>query len=145
VNFSCPPVRVRMGAATLRVAANSGDPSPANLRYQVSIDETARQCSRVGSNVVMRMGVQGRVIVGPQGGPGRIDVPLRVAVVHEGVNPRPIVSELYRLHVSVPQGQTNQTFTHIENNLTFPMPPGAEIDSYVVYVGFDQLAGRARR
>ena len=90
----------------------------------------------------MRVGVQGRVIVGPQGGPGRITVPLRLAVVHEGVNPRPVVSDLYRIDVVLPQGDTNQSFTHVEDNLTFPMPPGAEIDSYVVYVGFDPLAGR---
>lgn len=143
VDFSCPQVRVRAGASTFQVSANPAEPSPVNMRYQVGIGETARECRRAGPDVVMRVGIQGRVIIGPQGGPGQIDVPLRLAVVREGVEPRPIVTDLYRLNVIVPQGDTNVAFTHIEDRLTFPMPPGAEIDAYVVYVGFDPLAARA--
>ena len=33
---------------------------------------------------------QGRIIIGPAGGPGKVDVPLRIAVVQEGVKPKTI-------------------------------------------------------
>ena len=87
--------------------------------------------------MTMKVGVQGRVLLGPAGGPGRVDVPLRVAVVEEGTNPKPIVSKLYRLAVDVPPGQTTVPFVHVEQDLTFPMPRAAALDNYVVYVGFD--------
>ena len=28
-------------------------------------------------------------------------------------------------------------FTHIEEDVSFPNPPGSDLDAYVVYVGFD--------
>ena len=37
----------------------------------------------------MKVGIQGRVILGPSGRPGQIEVPLRIAVVQEGASPRP--------------------------------------------------------
>ena len=36
------------------------------------------------------------------------------------------------------------SFTHVEDDLKVPMPPGAEIETYVVYVGFDPLGARPR-
>jgi hypothetical protein len=33
----------------------------------------------------------------------------------------------------------NPTFTHIEEGLSFPMPPAGDLDDYTVYIGFDQL------
>ena len=56
-----------------------------NLKYQVTIGTTAREC-RMGPNntVLLKVGMQGRVILGPEGGsPGTVDVPLRFAVVRE--------------------------------------------------------------
>jgi hypothetical protein len=88
--------------------------------------------------------VQGRVLLGPAGGPGRVDVPLRLAVVEEGTNPKPIVSKLYRLAVDVPPGQTAVPFVHVEQDLTFPMPRADALDNYVVYVGFDPSATPAK-
>ena len=41
-----------------------------------------------GNIVTIKVGVQGRVILGPAGrGPATIDVPVRFAVVREGVEP----------------------------------------------------------
>jgi len=33
-------------------------------------------------------------------------------------------------------------FTHIEEDLAFPMPRGNAIDSYVVYIGFDPVGAQ---
>ncbi len=35
-------------------------------------------------------------------------------------------------------------FTDIEEDLSFPMPPLAELQAYVVYVGFDELGDQQR-
>jgi len=106
-------------------------------RYQVSIAQTARECAPLGSVMTMKVGVEGRVLLGPAGGPGQIDVPLRMAVVQEGPNPKTIVSKFYKLAVAIPPGQTSVPFVHVEQDLTFPTPRAADFEAYVVYVGFD--------
>ena len=141
-DFECPSVSIRHGASTLSISNDPRDPSPVNMRYQVGIGETARECRLVGTTVAMKIGVQGRVIIGPVGGPGQVDVPLRFAVVHEGPEPKTIMTKLQRLSVTVPPGSPNMAFTHIEEEVSFPMPPSAAIDQYVVYIGFDPAAVR---
>ncbi len=155
--FECPSVGVRAGASTLSVAANPAEEASAmNLRYQVGIGETARECKLTGNTVTMRVGVQGRVVLGPAGAPGQIDLPLRLAVVHEGPEPKTIFTKLNRVPVTVPPGSGNVSFTMIEEEISFPMPRAGLIDEYIVYVGFDpqgmrepprrpQRGGRAQR
>jgi hypothetical protein len=134
----CPPVDVRTGASTLSVPPGSADAF--SLRYQGSIGEMARECSVSGGIMRIKVGIEGRVLVGPAGGPGKLDVPLRYAVVKEGVEPKTVVSRFSKIQVTIPEGQSNVIFTHVDNEIAFPMPPGLDIDSYVVYVGFDPMA-----
>jgi hypothetical protein len=140
----CPDVGVRQGASTMAISGPGGESTPMNTRYQVTIGQTARECAALGGVMTMKVGVQGRVLLGPAGGPGRVDIPLRVAVVDEGANPKAIVSKLYRIAVDVPPGQVTVPFTHVEQDLTFPMPQGGVPDTYVVYVGFDPSAAPAK-
>jgi len=139
VSFECPQIGIREGASTLAVSANPAEQTPVNMKYQVSIGQTARECHLAGQTVTMKIGIQGRVILGPAGGPGVVDVPLRLAVVREGIDPKPIQTKFERLSVTVPEGNGNVLFTHVENEISFPMPKGGEIDDYVVYVGFDPI------
>ena len=143
-DIPCPSVEVREGATTMAINAPGGDPGPMNTRYQISIGDTARECTPLGGMMSMRIGVEGRVLLGPAGGPGQVDLPLRLAVVQEGPDPKPIVSKLVRLSVSVAPGQTGVPFRHIEQGLTFPLVRPAVLENYVVYVGFDPQAGLAK-
>jgi hypothetical protein len=135
----CPQVAVREGAATLAIHA-AGEPSPLNLRYQGSIGRIARECHVVGRTVRMKVGMEGRLIVGPVGGPGKVDVPLRFAVVREGPQPQTIVTKTYRVQVPVEAGAASVPFMQIDEDLAFPLPPVGEIEAYEVYVGFDPEA-----
>ena len=142
--LECPGVEVRQGASTLAINAPGGEAGPMNTRYQVTIGQTARECAALGGVMTMKVGVQGRILLGPAGGPGQVDIPLRVAIVQEGPEPKPIVSKFARLSVTVPPGQTAVPFTHVEQDLTFPMPRAAVLEAYVVYVGFDPSATPAK-
>jgi hypothetical protein len=147
-DVECPDVSVRSGAATLLVGGKPGEaePSPLEVRYQGSILRTARECHVAGGVMTMKVGIEGRVITGPAGGPGTVDVPLRIAVVHEGINPKPIVSKFARLQVNVAGAVDRVTFTHIDPEITFPMPtPAGQIDSYIIYVGFDPVGAPPER
>ncbi|HEX5509922.1 MAG TPA: hypothetical protein VFX37_15585 [Pseudolabrys sp.] len=148
-DFDCPDIQIRGGASTLMIGdkpAGSGEPNALNLKYQGTITRTARECHVAAGTVTMKIGIEGRVITGPAGGPGQIDVPVRMAVVHEGPEPRTVVSKLYRLPVTIAEGQGGATFTEIDPDVAFPLPqPVSVIDAYVVYVGFDPLANRPEK
>ena len=138
----CPGVDVRTGAGTLAVAAKAEQPTANDLRYQLIFTEMARQCFVENNTVRMRVGVQGRAVVGPAGAPPQISVPIRYAVVQEGVQPKTIVTKFRRVPLAL-SGSGSTTFTDIEEDLSFPYPPlPKELLAYVVYVGFDDLADR---
>lgn len=141
-DIECPSVTVRTGASTLMIGGEvkGAEPGAMNLRYQGTIIRTARECNVTAGVVTMKVGVEGRIITGPAGGPGSLDVPLRVAVVHEGVTPKSVASRFARVPVTIASDNDRVGFVHVESDISFPMPvPAGDIDSYVVYVGFDTL------
>jgi hypothetical protein len=141
-DFECPPVQVRTGAATLTSSSNPAEPTALNMKYQVTIGATAREC-RMGPNnmVQVKVGMQGRVILGPEGGnPGTINVPLRFAVVRETVDTKVITTQLDRVTVAMTPNDSNMLFSHVSEGMEFAMPRGGDIDYYVIYIGFDPAA-----
>jgi hypothetical protein len=138
----CPGVDIRTGASTLNIATKNTDATAGDLRYQLSFGQTARECAVHGTTMSIKLGVQGRVILGPMGSAGQVDVPLRYAVVREGPQPKTIVTKFKRISVTVAPSQTYVQFIDIEEGLTFPLPPKSELDAYVVYVGFDEIGDK---
>jgi len=138
----CPGVDIRTGASTLEVAAKSNQPTAGDLRYQLSFGQTARECLVQAGTMSIKVGVQGRVILGPMGAPGQINVPLRYAVVREGPEPKTVVTKFKRVAVAVPTDQTHVQFIDVEEGLSFPLPSRSELEAYVVYVGFDEIFDR---
>jgi hypothetical protein len=136
-DFDCPTVDYRQGAATLSVNDPKADNAALSLRYQASFVKTARECDVRGDMVTIRVGVQGRVVVGPAGGPGPVTVPLRYALVREGIEPKTIWTKLFAIPVTVSSSQLNVPFTHIEEEMTVPVPTRSELAAYVIYIGFD--------
>lgn len=142
----CPDTAVRTGATTLIVGSGQSEPSPLEVRYQGSIVRIDRECRVVAGTMHIKVGVEGRVIAGPAGGPGSLNVPLRVAVVREGINPVTIATQLNEVPVTVGEGDGNVTFTHIYPDVSFPMPrPIAALSNYMVYVGFDPIGAQQQR
>jgi len=146
-NVSCPFLDIREGASTLTIPPPP--PDGANeamaLKYQGVFVRAARDCAVVNGQMVMRVGIQGRIIVGPAGGPGQVDVPVRVAVVSAPTTSgKTVVTKLVRIPVAVATSDDNADFTHIEEGLSFPMPPPGELENYIVYIGFDPVGAVAQ-
>ena len=147
-DIDCPDVTVRTGAATLMIGGKTGEgeSSALDLRYQGSIVRTARECRVNAGIMIMKVGVEGRIVTGPAGGPGDVDVPLRLAVVQEGPNPKVIVSKLAHIPVTVTAAVDRVSFTHVDPEISFPLPaPRGLIGTYVVYVGFDTIAAQSEK
>src|ERR1700760_3588246 len=96
----CPLIDIRQGASTLKIgttgtvaSGESDDNGAMALKYQGTFVRAARECALVGGQIVMKIGVQGRVIIGPAGGPGQVIIPLRIAIVQEtAMATKPIVT-----------------------------------------------------
>jgi hypothetical protein len=138
----CPPIDIRQGASSLSINSASRDPAAAGVRYQINVAQTARECRLDAGNLTIKVGMQARIIVGQAGGPGQIDIPVRYALVQEGVSPKTIWTKLYKVPAVIGEGQPHATVTHIEENMTVPMPPRNALDAYVIYIGFDPLGSQ---
>jgi len=141
-NVDCPLIDIRQGAGTLTIPPPPPDGSndAMSLKYQGTFVRAARDCKVVAGQLVMKIGVQGRVIVGPAGGPGSVEVPLRLAVVDQAPSAsKTILTKLIVIPVTVASDDAGALFTHIEDNFAFPLPSSAELDNYIVYIGFDPI------
>jgi hypothetical protein len=145
-DVECPYIQIREGASTL-IINGAGDNAAMSLKYEGTFVRAARQCAVVAGQMVMKVGVEGRIVLGPQGGPGQINVPLRIAIVDEKPSSsKTIVTRLIVVPVMVASADDNPIFTHVEDNLSFPLPsPAAELENYIVYIGFDPLAAQAQQ
>lgn len=133
-DIDCPVVTVRSGAGTWQ---EPGGAASTELRYQASLGQMARECAVLGPTMTIKVGVEGRVLIGPKGAAGNVAVPLRLALVAEGPEPKPIWTKFYSVPVTIPQGQSGVAFTQVEDDLSFALPASKDISNYVIYVGFD--------
>jgi hypothetical protein len=75
-NIDCPSVEIRQGASTYALN-NEGDQSALTLRMQATFGQSARECHVNAGMLSIKVGIQGRIILGPAGAPGDFTVPLR--------------------------------------------------------------------
>jgi hypothetical protein len=144
-DVECPGVEIRAGASTMNIAVRTDQATAGDLRYQLSFGQTARECRVQDGILTIKVGVQGRVILGPFGTPGSVDVPLRYAVVREGPEPRTVVTKFKRTGATIASGQTHVQFVDVEDGLSFPLPPAADLSAYVVYIGFDEMGDQKEK
>jgi hypothetical protein len=138
-DLTCPTVAIRPGASTFAVGMPGKDATGTDLRYQATITRTARDCNLANGQITARIGIQGRIIAGPAGAPTTVDVPLRVAVVQDGVTPKTIFTKAYQTNVSM-VADGSVVFSMVAEDVVYPPPAGAAGDSYVFYIGFDPSA-----
>ena len=143
-DLTCPPVAIRAGASTYAVGAPGKQAVGNDLRFQATINKTARECSVNGGEITARIGIQGRVIAGPAGAPSVVQVPIRVAVVQGGVNEKTIATKAFQTTVNMTEAGS-EPFTLVAEGLVYPVPPGATGDSYIFYIGFDPQALKPER
>ena len=99
----CPRVTIADGGAALRAYSGGRTGAPEALRHQLSIADVARECrGQPDGSVLVKVGVEGRALIGPAGTGGRFEAPVRV-VVKRG--DKVLASRAQRAAVEVPAGQ----------------------------------------
>jgi len=131
----CPDVHVREGGAALRVMAGGA------VRHQFSIGELARQCRVVNKQLVLKVGVEGKALLGPAGSPAAFTVPVTIAVRKDGEE-RPFLARSYRANAAIPAGQSQTTFTIVSDEIIVPFISEAANEDYDIIVSIDGAGAR---
>lgn len=133
----CPPIGVPEGGAVVQVGGRSGEAS--TVRSQVTLGQLAREClGQADGSTLVKVGVQGRALLGAGGGAGRYDVPLRV-VVRQG--DRVFANRVRRMTIQIPPGDTQGSFTIVEDRIVVP---AAAAQDFRIEVGLGGGAGARR-
>lgn len=136
-DYGCPSTSILDGTAAYRV----GNPGEARgVSHQAAINDLARECSTSGGTMRIKVGIQGRLILGEAGKPGTYSVPVRVAVRGNG---QTIVSKLLPTSVTIPPNDTQAAFVVIDDTITVPITAEDPADVYSVLVGLDPQGGKA--
>ena len=118
-NFVDCRTEVMNGAAAVRIYAGSSNDSGA-LRHQISIAETASECTRSPQGgVVARVGVAGRALLGPAGAAGTFTAPVTLLVKRGDT----VVARRQRIvSVAIPASGQQTGFSFVEEGI--PVPDG---------------------
>jgi hypothetical protein len=128
VNVDCPVVDVLEGGGYMQIGSGAG------LRQQFTIGETSRECSVVNGQIVIRVGVSGRVVAGPAGGAGNFTIPIRVGVRRED-DQKIVTSKVFNVPASIPAGQGSSTFAFVSDPVSVPYTRDEANEDYMVIVG----------
>ncbi|MGF7008817.1 hypothetical protein [Aminobacter sp. BE322] len=128
----CPNVTLRDGTAFFNSYAKGGQDDPAKLTYQSAITDATRNCTRTDTTMSINVGVAGKVVTGPAGGPGTVNMPIRIAVIR---GEEVLYSQLHKNAVQVadPSMATQWVFT--VPNITIPKPTARDVQ---IFVGYDE-------
>ncbi|MCJ8151435.1 hypothetical protein MNR02_12715 [Shinella sp. H4-D48] len=139
IQGSCPQVYLQDGTAVLQRYARGAKDDPQNLAYQVTLADTTRQCVINSSQLSITVMVQGRIVVGPAGASGTVNVPIRVSVL-DGTNT--LYTQLVQYPVTVPADGTAGQFIFKQDNIAVPGGSGGFTK---VYVGFEDGPAKKRK
>lgn len=126
----CPRVSLLEGTAYLRTYTRGNEDNPDEIVHQAVITDVTRTCRYRNGQLFMTVAAAGRVVNGPKGSPGSLDLPIRVAVRAGGDLP---YSQLGRLDVAM--GGSATQFIYRDDQIILPEP---QVRNLQVLVGFDE-------
>lgn len=105
------------------------------IMHRGEITKTARECHMSGTQVTVKYGFSGRILLGPRGQSGPISLPINVFVT-DAKRDR-IVTDKLRVDASVAVENPIGYFSAVRT-ITFDVPEGARPGEFEVFVGFDR-------
>src|SRR3954454_2634964 len=131
----CPSVGLIEGSAAVRAYKNGRVGDPAALRHQISLNQFARECDeQPDGSIVVKLGVEGRALLGPAGVAGRFDAPLTFLIKR---GDQVLATRTQKVSIAVPAGDTQASFVTVQDGLVVPPKSG----EYEIEVGLVAGAG----
>lgn len=127
----CPEIKVRPGSEALFYYGGGKVGDARSLNYQAVIDKQSRNCVVSNGLITVKMGVVGRLLLGPAGNQTSVNLPIRFAVERDDVA---VYSERYDIPVEITPPNQSGEFVKVVENVGIPYLGGERI---VIWVGFD--------
>lgn len=135
--LGCPSATLLDGTGVYR----SGDSGTARgVSYQAWINDIARECTPQGNVMRIKVGIQGRFILGENGKSGSYTVPIRIAVRRGSET---VLSKLVSASVSVSANDTQSPFVLVDDSITVTIGADDPGDEFKILVGIDPQGQRA--
>lgn len=133
----CPIIDVADGGAALQTMAGG------SVRTQIRLGQLSRSCRPAeGGSTVVTVGVQGVVLLGPGGAPGRFTAPVTVTLKS---GTQVIARRSRQAAVTIPAGQASSTFTVVEEGFVVPAAQAKDFEIEVGLGGATKPARAPRR
>lgn len=131
----CPRFSVwgREGQVTIYEPGRIGD--GLGVVHRGEITKTARECRQEGNRVTVKYGFSGKVLLGPRGKTGNVQLPLQVFVAD--ARREKVVTDKVRIDVPVALDNPIGYFSSVKE-VTFTVPEGARPGEFEVFVGFER-------
>lgn len=105
------------------------------IMHRGEISKTARECTMNGTQVTVKYGFSGRILLGPRGKSGPISLPINVFVTD--AKREKVATDKLRVDASVALENPIGYFSAVRT-VTFNVPEGARPGEFEVFVGFDR-------
>lgn len=106
----CPAPIYTADDSVIRVGSDS-------VRHQISIVDVARECKLVQGKLMVTVGVQARVLLGPAGSAGTYSTPVQI-VMKRGL--KVVASRTVRGSVTIPAGGSMRDIVVVEKDFSVP-------------------------
>lgn len=130
---NCPRLELRSETFLIMKYEKGKQDDPRHLLYQASVENWARECSRVGDQVQVKIGLSGRVTPGPVWPGGEVVLPLRVSLITGSAEEAPLQSQVFSIPVTVGSGAPAEIWTLVDESFTV----GSQAGQRLVF-GFDE-------
>ncbi len=130
----CPAIVVRDGTETLRTYAGE-ERNASTVQYQSQILDTVVECTPGEGQFALSIGVAGRSLIGPQGEPATLNLPIRIVVLNT-VTDEVVSSQVIPTTATIAPGTVSASFSLVNRDFFVPTPTLQS--DYQVLVGFDE-------
>lgn len=131
----CPKVAVwpRDNNLTIYEPGRVGDGLA--IMHRGEITKTARECQIEAGRVTIKYGFSGRILLGPRGKSGPVELPVTIYVTD--AKREKIASDTMKVDTTVAVENPIGYFSAVRT-VTIPVPEGARPGEFEVFVGFDR-------
>ncbi|NBN64420.1 hypothetical protein GWI72_11805 [Microvirga tunisiensis] len=130
---NCPRLQLRSETFLITKYEKGKQDDPRHLLYQANIENWARDCRRVGDQVMVKIGLSGRVTPGPVWPGGEIVLPVRVSLLRGSETDAPLQTQMFSIPVTVGSGAPAELWTLVDESFVVPGEPGLRL-----VFGFDE-------
>jgi hypothetical protein len=103
--------------------------------HRGEISKTARECHIEGNQITVKYGFSGRVLMGPKGRNGFVNLPLNVFVAD--AKREKVVNDAVQIKVDIATDKPIGYFS-VVRTVSFKVPEGARPAEFELFVGFDR-------